>query len=111
MNLANEEQNVPILIDLTGQTGVINESFLRMFGASIELILKRMFGLNNLNFQVRGRKSHLRQFADTLNREAAVMKAFQESGLANPSTTRSKVSLARAVAKFESQTGIRWPLK
>ena len=39
-----EDKLTPIIIDLSVKKSQINESFLRMFGASIELILKKMFG-------------------------------------------------------------------
>jgi hypothetical protein len=100
-----------IVIDLTVDKEQLNESFLRQMGTAIELLLKRMFGLNNLGFQVRGSKSSIRDFAATVAQESSYMKALQRHGLSDPSTFRSKADLDRAVSKFETSTGIKWPLK
>jgi len=100
-----------IIIDLTVSKDQLNESFLRQMGTAIELLLKRMFGLNNLGFKVRGTRSSVRDFAATVSQESSYMRALQQHGLADPSTFRSKADLDKAVSKFETSTGIKWPLK
>ncbi len=111
MKKLNEDQLVPIIIDLNVSGDQINESFLRSFGAAIELIIKRMFGLNNLNFSVRGPRNPVRQFADTLAKEREYIDAFNRLGLNNPSVINNRHKLERAIMDFEKQTGIKWPLK
>ena len=98
-----------IVIDLTMGKKQLDESFLRMFGSAIELILKRMFGLNNLNFKVKGTRSNVRKFVNTLSRESSHLKALKKYGLNDPSTFRTRSALERAVRDFESATGITWP--
>lgn len=111
MKKLNEDQLVPIIIDLNVSGDQINESFLRSFGAAIELIIKRMFGLNGLNFQARGPASPLRQLADTLVKEKEYIEAFNRFGLNNPSVINNRHRLEKAIRDFENQTGIKWPLK
>ena len=94
-----------IVIDLTMGKKQLDESFLRMFGSAIELILKRMFGLNNLN----GTRSNVRKFVNTLSRESSHLKALKKYGLNDPSTFRTRSALERSVRDFESATGITWP--
>jgi|TARA_A100001515_G_scaffold139494_1_gene134183 hypothetical protein len=111
MKKLQEDKLVPIVIDLSVGKDKIDESFLRMFGAGIELLIKRMFGLNDLNFKFRGSKNALDRLADTLRQETAYMEAYRRAGLNNPSVLKNKWRLQRAVKDFESQTGIKWPLK
>lgn len=111
MKNLQEDKLTPIVIDLTIPQDQINESFLRMFGASIELIIKRMFGLNNLNFKMRGNQNALTRFADTLNKEVDYIKAYQRAGLDKPSVLNSKWKLDRAIRDFETSTGIKWPIR
>jgi len=111
MNKLHEDKIVPIVIDLTVSGEQINESFLRSFGAAIELIIKRMFGLNALDFKVRGPKNAVAKLADTIGREADYISALADSGLNNPSVINNKWKLQKAIKDFENQTGITWPLK
>mgnify|MGYP003627933702 CR=1 FL=1 len=107
----HEDKLVPIVIDLNVSGDEINESFLRIFGKSIELVLKRMFGLNEIPFTFRGPKNKVAEFINTLKHEKQYIEKFGALGLNNPSTWQSKHKLGRAVAEFEKSTGIKWPLK
>ena len=111
MNRLHEDKLAPIVIDLDVNKNQINESFLAQFGTAIELILKRMFGLNGLNFNVRGTRSNIRDFTDAVAKESIHMKALLRHGLDNPSAFRTKTDLERAIRKFETSTGIKWPLR
>jgi len=105
-----KEQEQTIIIDLSSRQQ-LNESFLRQFGAAIELVIKRMFGLNNLKFQFRGPRTSVGELAKTLGAEHKYIKAMKDAGFSDPSVLSSKHRLDRAVASFEKQTGIKWPLK
>ena len=70
-----------------------------------------MFGLNSLNFKIRGQKKHMDKFVDTLRAERAYMEAYQNAGLANPSVINNKSRLERAVKRFEAATNIKWPIR
>ena len=107
----HEDKIVPIVIDLEVNDDEINESFLRMFGAGVELLLKRMFGLNEVPFTFRGSKSKLDNFIDAMKFEKEYIKQFGTFGLNNPKTWESKYELNKAVQKFEKSTGIKWPFK
>jgi len=111
MNKLQEDKLVPIVIDLSIGRDQINESFLRMFGASIELIIKRMFGLNNLDFKFRGPRDSLDKLGDTIAKEREYIKSFSRLGLNNPSVINDKWKLQQAINAFEKETGIKWPLK
>ena len=107
----HEDKIVPIVIDLEVNDDEINESFLRMFGAGVELLLKRMFGLNEVPFTFRGSKSKLDNFIDAMKFEKEYIKQFGTFGLNNPKTWESKYELNKAVQKFEKSKGIKWPFK
>jgi hypothetical protein len=111
MNKLQEDKVVPVIIDLTASGDQINESFLRSFGAAIELVIKRMFGLNHIDFQVRGPKNAVQKLSKTLRKETEYMEAFNRLGLNNKSVLDNKWKLQRAIKDFESETGIKWPLK
>jgi len=112
MSELNEEELVPIIIDLGAlRSNKIDESWLRMFGSSMQLILKSMFGGPPVNMRVRGSKSEVSSFAKLLGREKKYMEAFNEYGLGAQQTYRSKYSLDTAVRQFERRTGLKWPFK
>jgi len=107
----HEDKIVPVVIDLEVNGDEINESFLRMFGKSVELLLKRMFGLNEIPFKMRGNSKQLSDFMDTMRQERAYIKKFGAAGLNSPDTWDSRHKLEKAVREFENSTGIKWPLK
>jgi len=111
MSKLQEDKMVPITIDLTVGKDQIDETYYRGLGASIELAIKRMFGLNNLDFNVRGSRCAIAALGQTLRSEIEYMKAFQASGLNDPNVTANKYKLGKAIMNFERQTGIKWPLK
>ena len=111
MKKLHEDKIVPITINLNVQKDQINESFLRMFGHQIELLLKRMFGLNELDFNVRGPSKTVNKFLDTIRHEKDHIRMLGDLGLFDQDTWNSKYKLDRAVREFESTTGIKWPIK
>lgn len=100
-----------IKIDLRPK--VINESFLRMFGATLEMILKIMFSPSKSRFpvKVKGNKNDLKAFANALSGEKKYIDAFIKHGLNDPRTLTNKTKLASAIKDFERSTGIKWPIK
>tara|TARA_Y100000310_G_scaffold345668_1_gene468016 strand:+ start:6397 stop:6717 length:321 start_codon:yes stop_codon:yes gene_type:complete len=100
-----------VVIALPKNKNQINESFLRQFGFAIEMIIKNMFGLNNLNFRVRGPKNSVEKLIQTLEKEQEYAESFRRLGLTNPSVINNKYKLQAAVGEFEKTTGIKWPLK
>ena len=106
-----ENLNKEIIIDLTVGKEQLNESYLAQFGTAIELILQRMFGLNDLGFKLRGPTSSVDKFIRTLEKEREYARTFRRLGLDNPSVLNNKWQLDKAVGEFEKATGIKWPLK
>ena len=89
---------------------LLNESWLRMFGANIQAILKAMFGGFTIPVTVRGSEHEIRSFSETLAQEKRYMDAYHQYGLDNPMTYRSKFQLNKSISDFERKTGIPWPL-
>ena|SRR3990167_2324265 len=90
---------------------LLQDGFLRAFGHQIQSILKAMFGGYTVPVNVRGNRSQINAFADTLNSEKGYIDAYRKYGLDNPSTYRSKFQLNKAITDFERKTGLLWPLK
>ena len=97
------------IIDLSAET--LDESWLRIFGAGVESILKGMFGGHSVPVTVRGSQSEINSFANTLSHEKRYMDSYQKFGLDNPMTYRSKFKLNKAVRDFERKTNLKWPLR
>jgi len=110
MSKLQEDRLAPIVIDLGVAKDQINESYLTQFGTAIELLLKRMFGLNNLDFMLRGPKNSVDQLIRTMGKERKYARALKLSGLTDSKTRMHKQSLQSAVSKFEKLSGIKWPI-
>jgi hypothetical protein len=101
---------VPHVIDLgSSRRGDLDESFLQMFGNSVKSIMQRMFGGSTMPVTVKGTRSEIDAFSTAIGRERDYMKAYQEFGLDNPQTYRSKFKLDTAVRRFERKTNLKWP--
>ena len=108
----NEDKIAPIIIDLSvAKKGELNESFLRMFGGAIKMMLRRMFGQVDMPMMVKGTESEISAFADVLGKEKKYMEAYTDLGLNNPATYKSRYKLDDAIKSFEGKTGITWPFK
>ena len=96
MQKLHEDKIVPIEINL-GKTSEekLDESFLRMFGASLKIILQRILGDDIY----------------TLNREKRYMQSYAKYGLNDPKTYELKYKLDQAVQNFEKSTNLKWPFK
>ena len=101
-----------IEIDLNAAAnGKLNESFLRSFGAQIEWIMKRMFGMGGGGrSKISGTRTQLKAFAQALSGKR-YMSAYNKFGLGNEKTFASKWKLDSAIKSFEKSTGLKWPLK
>ena len=104
----------PIVINLNAnKEGLVNESWLAMFGGAIEMVLKRMFGgvkpYGGSKFSVRGSPTQVAAFGSALGKEKNYMETFLKYGLNDPRSFSSKAELNTAIANFEGETGIKWP--
>jgi hypothetical protein len=119
MKPLNEDIIETIDLDLNAiKSGEIKEfSYLRSMGKQIEIILRMMFGSSGLrgllggSGHVRGTREQIKSFAQALGKEKRYMKSFTKYGLDDPRTMRTRHSLEKAIAGFEKETGIKWPVK
>ena len=99
-------------IDLNAaKSGKLNEGFLRSFGYQIEYMLKKMFGLHGGDVKITGTDPQIRAFAAAMAGEKSYIDSYNKHGLGNKSTFQSKWQLDQSIRKFESETGLKWPLK
>lgn len=91
----------------------INESFLRMFGTAVQMILGRMFGQDVYvpPISITGDHNQVQTFARALAGEKKYFDSYVKYGLNDPRTYRNKYELESAVSNFERATGIKWPFK
>ena len=91
----------------------INESFLRMFGTAVQMILGRMFGQDVYvpPISITGDQRQVETFAKALAGEKKYFDSYVKYGLNDPRTYRNKYELQAAISNFERATGIKWPFK
>ena len=109
MQKINEDKLAEVSINLDHK-GSLNESFLTMLGAGVEAILKRMFGVGAPDVSVSGTEPQIQTFVGALRGEKRYIDAIMKHGLDDPKTFASRYKLEDAVKKFESDTGIKWPI-
>lgn len=108
--MANNEL-VPLVIDLNEyKNKKLNETFLRMFGGLVQHAMREIFGYPTPPISVKGTKADIQSFMNVLGREKRYMEAFNKYGLGDEKTYLQRYKLEDAVAKFERETGIKWPL-
>lgn len=124
LDVAKDEQGNAIIINLGGHrrgdfdklgegenTEVVKENYYAQLGAQIKTILNAMFGGVFVPVSVRGTKSEIAAFTNTLSKEKKYIDSYIQNGLDDPRTYKSKSVLDGAVAKFERVTGLKWPFK
>jgi len=101
-----------IHINFTNETQ-INESFLRMFGTAVQMILGRMFGQDVYvpPISITGDQRQVETFAKALAGEKRYFDSYVKYGLNDPRTYRNKYELQSAITNFERATNIKWPFK
>ena len=110
---------VPTVVDLSAaKENKLNESFLSMFGGAVQMMLKSMFGGTSLadtpslrTMTIKGTPSQVAAFGDALANEKRYMQSFMKNGLGDSATLNSRHKLDAAVARFERETGLKWPFK
>ena len=101
------------LEELKKNQDLLNESWLRMYGNFIEMILKQTFGMPifSSSSKIKGKPKDIEAFAKAIGNEKKYIEVAKKHGLNNPSTYKQKGKLNTAVRAFESSTGIKWPFK
>ena len=112
--MIDDKELQPIEIDLDAASrGEITESYLGQLGASIKLIMQRMFGggSSTAPVTVKGTQRQVNDFAKTLGSEKKYIKTAAKYGLDDPRTYKDKFKLRKMIRKFESSTKLKWPFK
>lgn len=107
-------ENIEIdLEEMKKNEDMLNESFLRMYGTVVELILKQMFGIPifGSSSTIKGKPADVKAFARAVGNEKKYIEAAKQYGLNDPKTYKQKGRLDKAVKAFELKTGIKWPFK
>ena len=103
LDLINQKSDLGI-----NRKNQLNESWLSMFGGWLEWVLK---GAGVGKFDVTGTRAEVDSFLSALGGERTYLDAVTKHGLNDPRTFQNKLNLMDAIDKFESETGIRWPIK
>lgn len=101
---------VPLVLELNSSKK-LEESFIRLFGGMIKVLMQRMFGFPTPPITIRGTEEQIAALKDALKYEKRYLETFTSLGLDNPQTYRSKSELDRATSAFEKVTGLKWPFK
>jgi hypothetical protein len=105
-----------IHIDLAhARKNVLNESAMAQLAGQIRFLLYRLMGprawRQMQNVRITGQRSDLTRFSDVISKEKRYMDAYLKHGLNDTRVLNNRYNLERAVRSFESETGIKWPLK
>ena len=99
----------PLEIDLSSNR--VDEYLTTMFATAVKTVLQGLFGAKIPPVKIKGNRADIKAFTDTIHKEKSYMETFQQHGLDNPQTYRSKAKLDSSVSKFERTTGLTWPFK
>lgn len=103
--LDDRNKNKKPVLDLgIMKSGIISESFLRMFGFWIKKILERTFGMNSVPVNIRGTQEQITSFANALSKEKKYIENLDKLGLTNPQIYKNKKELKIATEKFTRKT-------
>tara|TARA_R100001594_G_C3859821_1_gene220624 strand:+ start:146 stop:469 length:324 start_codon:yes stop_codon:yes gene_type:complete len=103
-----------IIIDLTEVKKLNESAALIKFGAKLKRMLYYMFapsGMSFAKFYLKGGRSDIKALVGVLASEKQYMDAFLKNGLNDPMVLNNRYRLERSIKHFESETGIKWPLK
>lgn len=99
------------LIEIPSDKSLITESFLALFGDYIKIALSRLLGSDVPEIRFRGRATDIKSLYNVLSHEKRYAESFMNHQLNNPQLINDKYKLEQAIASFEHETGIKWPLK
>ena len=96
-----------LVIDLTR----MDEGFMTMEATKLKLLMNALFTGSYFPVEVKGNPMQIDRFTRALAAEKNYISAFNNYGLNNPATYRSRYKLDAAVKRFERDTGLVWPIK
>ena len=113
--MLNEDKIDPIVINLSAMRGnELNEDFIRVFGNSVRMFLGALLDQDPIKMFkgiVKGTPTEVNSFARTIGSEKRYIDVARKYGLDDPRTASNKAKLAKSIASFERETGIKWPFK
>ena len=96
-----------IIIDLSD----LNESMMTQLSTKIRFLLRALMTGAYFPVKIRGTRPQIDRFSRALSAEKNYVTAFNQYGLNNPATYKSRYRLDSAVSRFERDTGLIWPFK
>ena len=130
--MSDELQPVVVNLNVNNEEAM-NESFIQAFGDIVKSFVGYMFkdappavgpslsqrarmeevdGPSGIpQAKIVGTPTQISAFGAALSREKKYMETFLKHGLNDPRSFASHAELNKAVANFEKETGIKWPLK
>ena len=124
----------PVVVNLNANNEeAMNESFIQAFGDIVKSFVGYMFkdappavgpslsqrarmeeadGVTIApQAKIVGTPTQISAFGNALSKEKKYMETFLKHGLNDPRSFATHAELNKAVANFEKETGIKWPLK
>tara|TARA_Y100001973_G_C5155336_1_gene310390 strand:+ start:389 stop:697 length:309 start_codon:yes stop_codon:yes gene_type:complete len=99
-----------IVIDLNKE--VLSEGNIYSLGSNIKLALWNMFGHGPMSaIDVKGTTKQVAAFGEALKDEKNYMETYMRYGTGHPQTTSQHAKLQNSINKFESATGLKWPIE
>ncbi len=90
----------------------LNERLYTQFARDVGRMLIDLYHAGiEVPMMLRGTQSEINAFMKALQGEKSYMDSYMKHGLNDSRTISNKQTLSRAVAKFENETGLRWPFK
>tara|TARA_R110000824_G_scaffold140458_5_gene306372 strand:+ start:1164 stop:1556 length:393 start_codon:yes stop_codon:yes gene_type:complete len=130
--MSDELQPVVVNLNVNNEESM-NESFIQAFGDIVKSFVGYMFkdappavgpslsqrarmeeaGVPAVAPQAKivGTPTQISAFGNALSKEKKYMETFLKHGLNDPRSFATHAELNKAVANFEKETGIKWPLK
>ena len=96
-----------IVIDLS----LLKEGTMSQLSATIERLLNVLLTGSYFPVRVKGTPREIDRFTSALAAEKKYITSFNQYGLNNPATYKSRYQLDRAIKKFQRDTGLVWPFK
>jgi len=91
---------------------ILSEGNIYSLGSSIKLALWNMFGHGPTSaIDVKGTAQQVAAFGQALKNEKNYMETYMRYGSGHPQTQSGHAKLQGAIGKFESVTGLKWPIE
>ncbi len=96
-----------IVIDLT----TLKQGIMTSLSAEIERLLNMLLTGSYFPVKIKGSPRQIYRFISAMAAEKKYITSFNQYGLNNPATYKSRYQLDRVIKKFERDTGLVWPFK